>query len=100
MARLKGGRVLIDSGYITNVSVYSTFIDGATCKAIVEKGLSILVTESAQNFKVCLDLIPSTIDDSHIEYHSIVNDDGDTIKIDLTYDPTFVNAGSLNFNIQ
>ena len=99
MARLKGGRVLIDSGYKTNVADYRLSLDKETTKAIIEKGLSIIVIESIQLKRVCVDLIPQGIKDGTIDYYPIQNDDSDAIAIQLTYNVDF-SEGLLLFFIQ
>ena len=99
MRHLKGGRVLIDSGYRTNVTTYELPLDKETTKAIVEKGLSIIVTEYVMDTRVCVDLIPQGVKNGTIDYHTIANDDGDTIAIHLEYLSDF-SDGLLKFSIQ
>ena len=99
MTRLRGGRVLIDSGYKSDVSTYELSLDKETTKAIVEKGLSVIIIESVQLIRVCIDLIPHIVEDGRIVYYAISNDDGDTIAVALSYESDFSN-GVLSFSIE
>ena len=86
MARLNGGKVLLDlKDYNTSLSSYTLNLTWEQVESILNKGLTIRIKECVRNCFICCDLIPKAIEDSRILYYPLNNDDGDTIQIDLSF---------------
>ena len=97
--RLKGGKVLIDCSENSLGDDTSIAIDSVTGKAILEKGISILIKELVnKNILICVDLIPVIIADGGIYYQKLTDDSGDTYSCSFIYDVSDY-SGALNITM-
>lgn len=88
MARLKGGKVLIDltSFNLEEVTTEGFSIDVSDkINTILSKGLSVLLRGVNEQI-FCTDLVVTSCLDTEIAYQTIDNDGGDSIQIMLHLD--------------
>ena len=85
--RLKGGKVLLDTTSIGTIDAgFEIVLSDVEFKAILDKGISLLVKDSNIPQPFVIDLIISGGSESGITYQTYVNNDGDGAVISLGFE--------------
>ena len=86
MARLKGGKVLFDLVKQDLSQNFEIDLDVNTTIAIMQKGLSILITDIISHQHICVELVIESIQDGTITYSKITDDNGHEHVFTLAFD--------------